>query len=88
MNEESVIQELEELYKNITLLEFNKLEEMFYNKYNGIKTPINKRRFKKLIFSFHMADYKKEKIWEYLNNDLEKNDFDYFVEAVHKGWFK
>ena len=88
MNEESVIQEFEELYADITLLEFNGIEDTFKEEFNKVKNPIIKRRWKKLVFNFKMADYKKEKIWEYINNDLSKEKFDYFVSAVHKGWFK
>ena len=88
MNEESIIEEFEELYKDITLLKFNQIEKDFKEQFSKVRNPIIKRRWKKLIFSFHMATYKKEKIWEYLNDDLEQDKFDYFVEAVHKGWFK
>lgn len=86
--EKFIIEEFEILYKNITLLEFKEKKEIFKREFKKAKTPIVKRRWKKLIFNLKMADYKKEKIWEYLNDDMSKGAFDYFVDAVHKGWFK
>ena len=88
MEEERVIVEFEETYKNITLLEFGKKEEMFKKEYKKATSTAIKRRWKKFIFSFKMADYKRERIWEYLNDDIEKEYFDHFIEAVHKGWIK
>lgn len=88
MEEERVILKFEKLYKNITLLEFNEKKEMFRDQYEKVTSSQVKRRWKKFIFSFNMADYKRERIWEYLNGDIEKNYFESFVDAVHKGWFK
>lgn len=75
-------------YKDITLLEFNILKNMIKREFDKVNSPKEKRQWKVYIFSLHMADYKKERIWEYLNEDIEQEYFDHFVEAVYKGWFK
>lgn len=78
----------EEKQKDITLLEFNILKIIIKREFDDVNSQKEKRQWKKYIFSLHMADYKKEKIWEYLNDDIEDEYFEHFVEAVHKGWFK
>lgn len=88
MDEERTIKRYEKMFSDITLIEFNQLEEMFKEDFDKIKSPTIKRRWKRLIFSLNMADYKKERIWEYLNNDIGKEYFDCFVEGVYAGWFK
>lgn len=88
MNQESVIERFEEIYEDITLLEFSNLERMFKEEFGKIDDPILKRRWKRFIFNFKMAEYKREKIWEYLNDDIGEEYFNHFVEGVHKGWFK
>lgn len=88
MIEECIIRDLEELYTDITLLEFNDIKETFKEQYNKITSSQMRRRCKRLVFSSKMADYKKEKIWEYLNGDIDDGYFEHFVEGVHAGWFK
>ena len=85
MIEESVIEELEELYKDISLLEFDRKKAMFKAEYEKVQSPIIKRRWKKFIFSLDMVEYKREKMWEYLNGDLRDDYFEHFVEFAHKG---
>lgn len=93
MELESVILKFEELYSNITLQEFNNNLEEFKREYdkvkkqNYIKLQLI-RRWKNWIYSLKMAEYKKDKIWEYLNDDIDKEYFNHFVDAVYKGWFK
>ena len=88
MIEESIIREFEELYKDISLLEFDRKKTIFKREYKRVQSPIVKRKWKNYIYSLKMAEYKKEKIWEYLNDDLKDDYFEHFVEGVHKGWFK
>ena len=47
-----------------------------------------RKRWQKLIGSFNMADYKKEKIWEYLNNDISEEDFYKFVSSTFESVYK
>ena len=93
MELESVILKFEELYSNITLQEFNNNLEEFTREYDKVKKASYVRlqlirKWKDWIYSLNMAEYKKDRIWEYLNDDIDREYFNHFVEAVYKGWFK
>lgn len=88
MNEERIIREFEQRYKNLTLLEFSKIEDIFKLEYSKVYSNKIRKRWRELINTFPIAEYKKEKIWMFLNNDISKEKFDYFVEVVHRNWLK
>lgn len=88
MTQKEKAMELKEQYKNISLLEFSELEDMFKQEFELIGEIATKRIWKEFIYSLNMAEYKRDRIWEFLNEDITKEYFDNFVIGVHKGWFK
>ena len=93
MENKSAILKFKELYSNITLKEFYDNIDMFKSEYDKIKQSSyvklhEMREWKNWVYSLKMAEYKRDKIWEFLNNDLTKEEFEHFVIAVHKNWFK
>lgn len=90
MDLRSVILEFKELYKNITLMDFYKRMDMFKREYNKIRT--NQyirlgliREWRSFIYSLDMELYKKDKIWEFLNDDISARDFSKFIRGVYYG---
>ena len=88
MREERVITCFEIQYKGISLLEFTNIKEIFKEEYTRCKTNANKKRYRNLINTFPIAEYKKEKIWMYLNNDITEQEFTKFVESTFESVYK
>ena len=74
-------------YGNITLYDFNNRKEEFKEEYLYLRNSksIKLREFRDFIYSLQMSEYKKDKIWEYLNNDISSMDFSSFVDGVYTG---
>lgn len=79
----------QERYGNITLWEFNKRKREFKREYEYLKKLPNYRdeirSYKEFIYSLDMAEYKRDKIWEYLNDDLTEIGLYEFVRGVYTG---
>lgn len=88
MNEEKIITQLEKELNNITLVEFYQQRIELKKYYKKVYKREIRRRWQHLIGSFRMADYKKEKIWEYLNNDISEDDFYKFVSSTFESVYK
>lgn len=82
MNEIKVIIVFEEHFKNLTLIEFDNKKNIFKKYFNMAHSNETIKRWRKLINTFQMAEYKKEKIWTFLNNDITKEEFEYFVSTT------
>ena len=88
MDEEKIITQLEKELNNITLIEFYTQRQELKKYYKKVYKREIRKRWQKLIGSFKMADYKKEKIWEYLNNDISEEDFYKFVSSTFESVYK
>lgn len=81
----------QERYGNITLWEFNERRKEFKREYEYLKTTPNYREqireFKDFIYGLTMAEYKKDKMWEFLNDDLGDMGMYEFTRGVYSGWF-
>lgn len=76
-------------YGNITLWEFNNRRQEFKKEYKYIRTLKNYREqtiaYKEFIYGLKMAEYKRDKIWEYLNDDLTDIGLYEFITGVYSG---
>lgn len=88
MTEKETIERVRRKYKDITLLDFLEVKEAFKKEFDTITTREIIKEWRDFIYSLDMAEYKKDRMWEYLNGDMQPEDFTHFVIGVHKGWFK
>ena len=76
-------------YGDITLWEFNKRKREFKKEYKYIRTQKNYREetraYREFIYGLKMAEYKRDKIWEYLNDDLTDIGLYEFIMGVYTG---
>lgn len=88
MDEEKIITQLEKELNNITLIEFYLQRVELKKYYKKVNKREIRRRWQHLIGSFNVAEYKKEKIWEYLNNDITEEEFKKFVSSTFEAVYK
>ena len=76
-------------YGDITLWEFNMRKREFKREYKYIRTQPNYREetraYKEFIYGLKMTEYKKDKIWEYLNDDISEKKLSEFIVGVYSG---
>lgn len=82
-----------EQYRGITLQEFYDNRDFFKKEYQKLRKPPyyrlqQLREFKNFIYLLDMRLYIRDRIWEYLNDDISEEYFGKFVEGVYKGQFK
>lgn len=82
------IDEIEKKYTGITLIEFYTARKELKSAYSRVWQREIRKRWQRLIDTFKMANYKKEKIWEYLNNDITEEDFSKFVNSTFESIYK
>ena len=82
------IDEIERKFNNITLIEFYTSRKELKKEYDKVWQRETRKRWQRLIDTFKMSNYKKEKIWEYLNNDITEEDFDKFVNSTFEAVYK
>lgn len=82
------IDEIENKYNNITLIEFYTSRKELKKEYDKVWQREIRKRWQRLIDTFKMSNYKKEKIWEYLNNDISEEDFTKFVDSTFEAVYK
>ena len=80
-------------FGDITLMEFTQRKEEFKELYERLWLPPYRstpavKEFKTFIYSLEMAEYKKDKMWEYLNEDITGDQLEHFTNGVYSGWFK
>lgn len=82
------IDEIELKYTGITLIEFYMARKELKESYSKVWQREIRKRWQRLVSTFNMAEYKKEKIWEYLNNDISEEEFDKFVNSTFEAVYK
>lgn len=82
------IDEIEKKYTGITLIEFYTARKELKRLYSRVWQREIRKRWQRLINTFKMANYKKEKIWEYLNNDITEENFTKFVNSTFESVYK
>lgn len=82
------IDEIELKYTGITLIEFYTARKELKSIYSRVWQREIRKRWQRLINTFNMANYKKEKIWEYLNNDITEEEFTKFVNSTFEAVYK
>ena len=82
------IDEIELKYTGITLIEFYMARKELKESYSKVWQREIRKRWQRLVSTFNMAEYKKEKIWEYLNNDILEKEFDKFVNSTFEAVYR
>lgn len=75
--------------KDIFILSFNEFVEnieVIKDNYTSLLSPFFDRKmiilYKKTIYSFQIAEWKKDKLWEALNNDITIEEFYQIVKYL------
>lgn len=69
-------------FENLTFIQFIENCEYLKGQYCDVLSPFfNKkmvRLWKIMIYSLDLAEWKRDKIWEYLNDDITKEELEMF----------
>ena len=90
MDLKNMLLKFKELYSNMTLQDFYDNKQMFKEEYLKVrKPPYYKlqllREWKDFIYSLDLELYKRDRIWEYLNDDIDEEKFEKFVKSTRYG---
>lgn len=85
MNYKSDILKLKELYSNITFEDFVINREMFKREYDKVVANVEVREFKDYIYSLQTSMKKKDRMWEYLNNDINSKEL---IDSLYRGFYR
>lgn len=68
--------------ENITFVQFIDNCEALRGQYQEVLAPFFDKKmirlWKTMIYSLHLAEWKRDKIWEYLNDDITKQELELF----------
>jgi len=85
MNFKSDILKLKELYSNITFEDFVINRDMFKKEYDKVIANSEVKVWLEFIYSLKTSEKKKERMWEYLNNDINTKDL---LDSLYRGFYK
>ena len=85
MNFKSDILKLRELYSNITFEDFVINRDMFKKEYDKVMANGEVKVWLNYIYSLKTSEKKKERMWEYLNNDINAKDL---LDSLYRGFYR
>ena len=85
MNYKSNILKLMELYSDITFEDFVINREMFKKEYDKVVANSEVRLFRDYIYSLNASMKKKDRMWEYLNNDIDTKEL---LDSLYRGFYR
>lgn len=85
MEYKSDILKLKELYSNITFEDFVINRELFKKEYDKVEANSEVKIWLNYIYSLKTSEKKKERMWEYLNNDINAKDL---LDSLYRGFYR
>ena len=85
MEYKSNILKLKELYNDITFEDFVINRDMFKKEYDKVITNGEVKVWLNYIYSLKTSEKKKERMWEYLNNDINAKDL---LDSLYRGFYR
>lgn len=85
MNYKSDILKLRELYSNITFEDFVINRDVFKREYDKVIANSEVREFRDYIYSLKTTMKKKDRMWEYLNNDINAKEL---IDSLYRGFYR
>lgn len=85
MEYKSNILKLKELYRDITFEDFVINRDMFKAEYDKVMTNGEVRVFRDYIYSIRTSMNKKDRMWEYLNGDIDTKEL---LDSLYRGFYR